>query len=109
MERSPYGAAYMLQALDYWLDEPSRVVISGDPGSADAQALLYASYSVYQPTKVVLSNKGPVEELAKSIKDREQPEAYICTGQTCKPPTSDPEKIRELLKTPDLPSKATEK
>ena len=99
MDRSPYGAAYMLQALDYWLDEPSRVVISGDPDSDQARELLYATYSVYQPTKVVLSNKGPVEELARSINDREDSEAYICVGQTCKPPTNDPEKIREMLRT----------
>jgi len=99
MDRSPYGAAYMLQALDYWLDEPSRVVISGDPESDQVRELLHATYSVYQPTKVVLSNKGPVEELAKSIPDRDEVEAYICVGQTCKPPTNDPEKIREMLRT----------
>jgi uncharacterized protein YyaL (SSP411 family) len=98
MDRSPYGAAYMLQALDYWLDEPSRVVISGDPKSKETRELLYAVFSVYQPTKVVLSNKGPVEELARSVKDRDEPEAYICTGQTCKPPTNDPGQIQQMLK-----------
>jgi len=98
MDRSPYGAAYMLQALDYWLDEPSRVVISGDAGGKKVTDLLYAVYSVYQPTKVVLSNSGPVEELARNIKDRDEPEAYICTGQTCKPPTSDPVQIQQMLK-----------
>jgi len=98
MDRSPYGAAYMLQALDYWLDVPSRVVINNDPGSEKVRELLYAVYSVYQPTKVVLSNKGPVEELARSINDRGEPEAYICTGQTCKPPTTDPKKIQQMLR-----------
>jgi uncharacterized protein YyaL (SSP411 family) len=97
MDRSPFGSAYMLQALDYWLDEPSRVVVSGTPASDKVTALLYAVYAVYQPTKVVLSNKGPVEELARSIVDRDVPQAYICTGQTCKPPTDDAKRIRELL------------
>jgi uncharacterized protein YyaL (SSP411 family) len=97
MDRSAYGAAYMLQALDFWLDEPRRVVITGDPSSSGVREILYSTFSVYQPTKVVLSNKGPVEEFAGTIKDGQEPEAYICTGQTCKPPTADPERIRELL------------
>jgi uncharacterized protein YyaL (SSP411 family) len=47
---------------------------------------------------VVLSNRGPVEEFATTIKDGPQPEAYLCTGKTCQPPTSDVAKLRELLK-----------
>ena len=97
MERMPQGTGYFLQALDYWLDEPSRVVITGEPTDERVKALIAATHSVYQPAKVVLSNRGPVEEFAKTIKDQKQPEAYICTGKTCQPPTSEVGKLKELL------------
>jgi uncharacterized protein YyaL (SSP411 family) len=98
MDRQPAGTGYFLQALDYWLDEPGRVVITGDPADAGVRKLIAATQSVYQPVKVVLGNRGPVEEFAATIKDGNSPEAYLCTGKTCKPPTSDVAKLRELLK-----------
>ena len=41
----------MLHALDFWLEEPRRVVIAGNPQSAKAQALLRATHSIFQPNK----------------------------------------------------------
>ena len=98
MDRMPQGTGYFLQALDYWLDEPSRVVITGEPTDERVKALIAATHAVYQPAKVVLSNRGPVEEFAKTIKDQKEPEAYICTGKTCQPPTSEVGKLKELLR-----------
>jgi uncharacterized protein len=98
MDRQPIGTGYFLQALDYWLDEPSRVVITGEPTDERVKTLLAGAHSVYQPAKVVLSNRGPVEEFARTIKDRDKPEAYICTGKSCQPPTSEVTKLRELLR-----------
>lgn len=98
MDRSPFGTAFMLQALDFVLDEPARVVITGDPQSKEVRRLIVASHGVYQTAKVVLSNQGPVEEFAKSIKTGREPEAYICTGQSCQPPTREPEKIQAFLR-----------
>ncbi len=97
MDRGPAGAGYFLQALDYWLDEPSRVVITGNPTDDRTRALIAATHSVYQPAKVVLSNRGPVEEFARTIMDQKLPEAYICTGKTCQPPVSEAEKLKALL------------
>ena len=97
IDRAPQGTGYFLQALDYWLDEPSRVVITGEPGDERVKKLIAATHSVYQPAKVVLSNRGPVEEFARTIKDQKEPEAYLCTGKSCKPPTSDGAKLKSLL------------
>ena len=33
----PHAVPYLLMALDFSLDEPKRVVISGDPGSTEAK------------------------------------------------------------------------
>jgi uncharacterized protein YyaL (SSP411 family) len=112
LQDSPQAMPFMLQALDFWLDEPRRVVIAGDPNSAQARELLRAVHSVYQPNKVVLGNAGSVESFAKTLPvgpDRApepgsgrrpakvRPVVYLCTGNACQPPTDDGEKVKKLL------------
>src|SRR5207245_2531046 len=67
LQQMPQAVPYMLQALDFSLDEPKRVVVAGKPGSAEARELLHAVHSVYQPQKVVLGNSGLVESFAKTL------------------------------------------
>jgi uncharacterized protein YyaL (SSP411 family) len=88
---------YMLHALDFWLDEPRRVVIAGDAHSARARELLRAAHSVYQPNKIVLGNAGAVGEFARSLPAKNGPVVYLCTGKACQPPASEAAKVRELL------------
>src|SRR2546423_10134170 len=54
LQTVPEAVPFMLQAFDYSLEEPTRVVIAGDPAQPAAKALLRAVHSVYQPNKVVL-------------------------------------------------------
>jgi hypothetical protein len=98
LEKAPQAVPYMLHALDFWLEEPRRVVIAGDRQSAKAQELLHATHSVYQPNKVVLGNTGSVEEFAKTLPAKNGPVVYLCTGKACQPPTSEVAKVKELLK-----------
>jgi uncharacterized protein YyaL (SSP411 family) len=98
LEKIPQAVPYMLHALDFWLEEPRRVVIAGDPRSAKAQELLRATHSVYQPNKVVLGNTGPVEEFAKTLPAKDSPVVYLCTGKACQPPTGNVAKVKEALK-----------
>jgi uncharacterized protein YyaL (SSP411 family) len=99
LQTQPAGLGVMLQALDFWLDEPRRVVIAGDPDTPDFRALLQAAHGIYQPNKIVLGNAGAVEPLARTLKAGAGAGAtvYLCTGNACQPPTSDPAKVRELL------------
>jgi hypothetical protein len=98
LEQAPQAVPYLLQALDFWMEEPRRVVIAGDPRSPKVRELLRAAHSVFQPRKVVLGNVGPVEPFAKTLPAKEGPVVYLCTGTACQPPTSDVEKVRPLLK-----------
>ena len=98
LQQVPQAVPYMLQALDFSLGEPRRAVVAGDPGSPETRALLRAIHSVYQPNKVVLGNTGPVEPFARTLPARGGPVVYLCTGTACQPPTSDPAKIKELMK-----------
>jgi uncharacterized protein YyaL (SSP411 family) len=98
LENSPYALAFMLRAVDFWLDEPSRVVIAGEPGSTKAKELLRAAHTVYQPNKIVLGNTGAVEEFARTLPAKYGAVAYLCLGNACRPPTSDAAKLREMLR-----------
>ncbi len=100
LEKLPQAVPYLLHALDFWLEEPRRVVIAGDPRLAPARELLRAAHSVYQPNKVVLGNTGPVEEFARALPAKDGPLAYLCTGQACLPPTRDEAELRKLLRDP---------
>jgi uncharacterized protein len=99
LQQVPQAVPYMLQALDFSLDEPWRAVVAGDAASPDTRALLRAVHSVYQPNKVVLGNAGSVEPFAHTLHGREGPVVYLCSGTACQPPTSDPAKIKALLTT----------
>ncbi|HEX9047075.1 MAG TPA: hypothetical protein VF988_08605, partial [Verrucomicrobiae bacterium] len=96
LQQQPAGLAYLLQAVDFWLDEPRRVVIAGT-GPEKLRELLQAAHSVYQPNKIVLGHRGAVEPFAKTLPVTDQATAYLCTGDACQPPTREPEKVRELL------------
>ena len=90
---------FMLAALNYWLEEPKRVVLAGDANAPLGKELIRAAHSAYQPRKVVLGVSGPVEPFAKTLPSKEnQPTVYLCTGTSCQPPTHDPAKVRELIK-----------
>jgi uncharacterized protein YyaL (SSP411 family) len=89
---------YLLQALQFSLEEPRRVVIAGDPGNSQTQTLLHAAHSVYQPNKVVLGNAGAVEEFARTLPSKGSAVVYVCTGSACQAPTSDKGRIAELLR-----------
>ena len=98
LQNSPQALPFMMQALDFWLEEPRRVVIAGDPRAAKARELLQAAHTVYQPNKVVLGNAGAVEEFARTLPTKDGPVAYVCTGQACQPPTQDTVKLGAMLK-----------
>jgi len=98
LEKAPQAMPYLMLGVDFALEEPLRVVIAGDYQSAKTQELIHAAYSVYQPNKVVLGNNGPVEEFARTLPAKDGPVVYLCTGKACQPPTSDPAKIKEMLR-----------
>lgn len=98
LEKIPHAVPYMLQALDFTMDEPRRVVIAGDAKDPRAKALLHAAHSVYQPNKVVLGTAGAVEEFARTLPAKDGPLVYLCTGKACLPPTSEPAKLKELVR-----------
>ena len=97
LQKQPAGLAFLLHALDFWLDEPRRVVIVGDASSEHFSKLLRATLSVYQPNKIILGNPGAVEPSAKTLAANNSPTAFVCTGNACQPPTGNAEILRQQL------------
>jgi len=60
--------------------------------------LLHAIHSVYQPNKVVLGNRGPVEPFALTLPAKEGPVVYFCTGKACQPPMKEAKAVSEAMK-----------
>jgi uncharacterized protein YyaL (SSP411 family) len=96
MHQLPQGLPLMLHALDFFVEEPRRVVIAGSFSDSRLRELLRAAHSVYQPNKVVLGNVGPVEEFARTLPEKGGPTVYLCTGKACMPPTNDATQVRRL-------------
>jgi len=96
LEKQPAALAFLLHALDFWMDEPRRVMVAGENESAAFHKLLRATHSVYQPNKIVLGNTGAVEPFAKTLSTK-VPTVFVCLGNECQLPTDEPAKIRELL------------
>ncbi|HYG36340.1 MAG TPA: thioredoxin domain-containing protein [Clostridia bacterium] len=97
LQEIPQAVPYLLQGLDFWIEEPKRVVVAGDPAHPKANELLRTIHSVYQPNKVVLGNKGPVESFARTLPEKSGPTVYVCTGTACQAPTDEALRLKELI------------
>jgi uncharacterized protein YyaL (SSP411 family) len=97
---STYGLAATLFAK-----HPIQVVVTGDSNHPVAQALEDAAHRVYRFGKSVLrvTPETPQLHLAGALKETlphlpaNKPLAVVCSGNSCLPPTSDPQQLIALL------------
>jgi uncharacterized protein len=98
MQTLPQAVPHLLTGLQFFLQEPRRVVLAGDVQNPEGAALLQAAHRVYQPNRVILGTSGPVEPFAGTLRPQQnRPTAYVCTGTACQPPSQDPQEVRRLL------------
>jgi uncharacterized protein YyaL (SSP411 family) len=99
-----HAASYGLAAT-LFANHPVQVVVTGPANDAGAQVLEVAARSVYRLGKSVLrvTSGTALVNLAGALKQtlphlpQDKALAIICRGQTCLPPTSDPEHLKSLL------------
>jgi len=99
-----FAATYGL-AVTLFANHPIQVVITGPAGNPTAQTLEDAAHSFYRFGKSVLrvTSGTQLAALAGALKETlphlpaDKPLALVCSGNTCLPPTSDPDQLKALL------------
>jgi uncharacterized protein YyaL (SSP411 family) len=106
IRRNPTVYTYMLSGFDFALGPSYEVVIAGTRDREDTLAMLRRLRGLYLPNKVVLFRPAgrenpPIAELADFVRDQEAVDgratAYVCRNYACDLPTTDVEKMVELL------------
>jgi len=99
MRRLPQAVPHALLALQRIHESPARLVLAGPWPDEGLEELRKAAGRVYRPD-VLITRADPehpsefVRSLAAQVK---QPTAFLCQGNVCRQPVSDPEAlIREL-------------
>ncbi|MBN1675637.1 MAG: thioredoxin domain-containing protein [Kiritimatiellae bacterium] len=104
IERHPAGHTQMLVALDFAIGPAHELVIAGRPGDAGTDALLEAARGEYLPRTVILLRSPERDDAALApfaaplTADDGQAVAFVCSGFTCRLPTTDPARMLDLLR-----------
>ncbi len=101
----PVSHTALMSALEFGVGPSYEVIIVGEEGAEDTEAMLAALRDEYVPNKVVLlrgvAEDGPLVQLADYTKYYylidDQATAYVCQNYVCEFPTTDPEKMVTLL------------
>ena len=83
VERYPSGFGHLLSVAQW---SPKEITISGAPGDPAFRALRAVVGETFLPHRVLVA--GPAEGAVRAI---------VCEGSVCQEPTSDPERLRQLL------------
>ena len=95
-ERYPNGFGFLLTAAEWHAGQPKEIVITG---AGDAfSALRKAAGSVYVKHRVLVAGEGLDDLPLMEGRSQSQTLAYVCHAYTCLEPTSDPERLRALLR-----------
>ncbi|SES86338.1 hypothetical protein SAMN04488587_1339 [Methanococcoides vulcani] len=103
----PIGYTQFLSGVNFILGPSSEVVIAGDLNSEDTKLMLSHLHKEYLPNKVVMfkapGNEGNaitrIAEYTENLIMKDgKATAYVCKDLSCKEPTTDPEKMMQLLK-----------
>jgi len=98
----PPALPLMVSAWQQLGNEPLQVVIAGEKGAADTEALLHIAERRFNPHRLILladggenqrylSEKLPFLDSVRPVGNRAT--AYVCIDFTCKHPTHDPEEL----------------
>ena len=103
---TPSGYTHMMASLDFAIGPSYEIVIVGRKAKKETQSIIQRIRRLYLPRKVVLLKEPDardsfLEACAPFIKEytqiNNQATLYVCQNHRCKLPTTDIEKIDELL------------
>ena len=105
--RAPSHITMMMAALDYQLGPSYEIVITGEPGAEDTNALVRTVRSTYLPNSVVLFRpagepESPIDQVAPYAASMTavdgRASAYVCRDFVCASPVTDAEALAKLLR-----------
>ncbi len=106
VKQAPSGHAELLTALDFGIGPSYEVVIAGNSRAEDTKAMLRALRRQFIPNKVVIlkpseQNAPEITRLAEFTRYQTSRDgkatAYVCLNYNCKLPTTEINKMLELL------------
>ena len=106
VRRHPTAFTHLLSGLIFASGPGYEVVIAGVSGRKDTQVLLRRLRGLYLPNTVLLFRPAgeanpPIAALAPFVRAQDaiggQATAYVCRNTACELPTTDPERMVELL------------
>ncbi|MDH4100243.1 MAG: thioredoxin domain-containing protein [Nitrospirota bacterium] len=103
--RVPSGFTLFLSALDFVLGPTSEVVVAGDAGQDDTNAMLKALRRHFVPNKVVLMrpthDESAIVDIAPFVREMRSVDgkatAYVCRNFSCAAPTTDARNVDALM------------
>ena len=102
IRKIPSAYTQFLAASEYALGSSQEVVVAGKPGAADTRKMIRVLEDGYFPHKVTLfrsseENDPEIEAISEVTRGKaalgDRATAYVCMGESCKPPTTDLEEM----------------
>jgi uncharacterized protein YyaL (SSP411 family) len=112
-QEAPGLSHHFLTALQFRLTPTITVVVAGPEDHPDTRLLLEAGRESWLPFGFVLyagdgQTGARLERTVPLLRDRIQPgrpsTAYLCRGNTCREPITDPEVLRSAIRASSLPN-----
>ena len=106
IKANPIAYTQFLVAVDFAVGPTYSLVIAGDSSAKDTIELIKSVQTEYLPNKIIIlrntkADSSDMDKLSNFIqffiKLDEKATGYVCINKTCKPATSDPQKIIRLL------------
>ena len=103
-QENPFGYASMFSALDFYLERPKEIMVSGKKESHEAVEMLRQIHKLYLPNKTITfvdtkqTKKGRLPSIlrGKTLKG-DKLTVYVCHNFTCSMPVTEWADLKELL------------
>src|ERR1051325_227481 len=94
-QRYPSGFGFLLGVAEWRAGAPKEIAITGS--GETFRALRRAAGETYLPHRVIVAGAGAADLPLMEGRDTQREVAYVCEAYACQEPTSDPERLREML------------
>jgi uncharacterized protein YyaL (SSP411 family) len=92
-ERYPSGFGFLLGVAAWRAGQPKEIALTG----SDTSALERVIGETFLPHRVLVAGEASADLPLMEGRPHDRTMAYVCHGYACEEPTSDPERLRELL------------